>query len=171
MNAIKLYRAGRWCYERNIPVVPRLIYYLMFLIYNSSIPVSAEIGEGTVFGYGGMGVVLHHRCRIGKHVLIAPQVTVGGRSRLPGAPVIEDHCYLGPGARILGPIRVGAGSVVGANAVVIRDVPPCSVVAGVPARIIRSNINTEDYYSWQEVPLPNQEQVIGDNTPSAGRVI
>lgn len=154
MNAIKLYRLGRWFYERNIPVIPKLVYRLTFLIYNCAIPLSAEIGEGTTFGYGGMGVVLHHQCRIGRNVLIAPQVTVGGRSGLPGAPAIGDNCYLGPGAKILGPIRIGTGSVVGANAVVIKDVPPASVVAGVPARIIRSNIRIEDYSTREEV-LPD----------------
>src|SRR6059036_585141 len=80
MNAVTFYRIGRWCYERRIPVVPKLMYRLIFLVYNSSIPMSAEIGEGTTFGYGGIGVVLHSRCRIGKYVLISQQVTVGGRS-------------------------------------------------------------------------------------------
>jgi len=160
MNAIRLYRLGRWFYERHVPLVPTLIYYLIFLIYNSSIPLSAEIGEGTCFGYGGMGVVLHHQCRIGKQVLIAQQVTLGGRSRLPGAPVIEDNCFLGPGAKILGPIRIGEGCIVGANAVVIRDAPPRSVLAGVPARIIRSDIHTEDYFSWEDAAPPDREHAV-----------
>lgn len=145
MNAVTFYRIGRWCYERRIPVIPKLMYRLIFLGYNSSIPMSAEIGEGTTFGYGGMGVVLHSRCRIGKHVLIAQQVTVGGRSGMWGVPVIEDNCFLGAGAKILGPIRIGEGSVVGANAVVLEDVPPRSVVAGVPSRVIKKDIKIEDY--------------------------
>lgn len=143
MNAIKFYRLGRWCYERRIPVLPKMIYYSIFLIYNSSVPASAEIGEGTHFAHGGIGVVLHERCRIGKNVVIGQQVTIGGRSGLYDVPVVEDNCYIGAGAKILGPIRIGANSEVGANAVVIRDVPPCCVVAGVPARVIRSNISTQ----------------------------
>ena len=66
MKALTLYRVGPWCYTRGIPFVPKPLQHLMFLSYNSSIPMSAEIGEGTIFGYGGMGVVLHGRCRNGK---------------------------------------------------------------------------------------------------------
>jgi len=145
MNAVHLYRIGRWLYLKRIPVLPKLIYYVIFLVYNSSIPMSATIGAGTRFGYGGMGVVLHADCVIGRDVLIAQQVTVGGRSRIPQVPVIEDNCYIGAGAKVLGPVRIGAGSVVGANAVVTKDVPPRSIVAGVPARLIRSDIDVRDY--------------------------
>jgi len=65
-------------------------------------------------------------------------VVVGGRSELPGAPVIEDDVKIGAGAKVLGPIRIGAGARVGANAVVIHDVAPGETVAGIPARPIRS---------------------------------
>jgi serine O-acetyltransferase len=139
------YRIGRWCYVRRIPLVPSVTYHLIYLLFHASIPMSVEIGAGTVFTYGGLGVVLHHRCRIGKNVVIAHQVTVGGRSRLKEVPVIEDGCYIGTGARVLGPVVVGTGSGVGANAVVIHDVPPRSLVAGVPARIIRSDVNVVEY--------------------------
>lgn len=137
MNAIHLYNVAHWCHERRIPVVPKLLYWTTFLLYNSSIPPSAEIGAGTRFGYGGMGVVVHARARIGKNVIIAQQVTIGGRSGHTEVPVIEDDVYLGAGAKILGPIRVGRGAVVGANAVVIHDVPPGATVGGVPARILK----------------------------------
>lgn len=145
MNAVTFYRIGRWCYERRMPIVPKIMHRVIFLIYNSSIPMSAEIGEGTVFGHGGIGVVLHGRCRIGKHVVIGHQVTIGGRSRMWGVPVVGDRCFIGAGAKILGPVRIGAESVIGANAVVIHDVPPRSIAAGVPARIIRKDIKIDDY--------------------------
>ncbi|WP_437731640.1 serine O-acetyltransferase [Sorangium sp. So ce1335] len=137
MNAIHLYNVAHWCHVRRIPVVPRLLYWLIFLLYNSSIPPSAEIGAGTRFGYGGMGVVVHARARIGRNVTIAQQVTIGGRSGHHEVPVVEDDVYLGAGAKILGPIRIGRGAVVGANAVVIKDVPAGATVGGVPARILK----------------------------------
>ena len=153
MTAIKLYRVGRWCYERGIPIVPKSAHYLIRLLYHSIIPMSVEIGEGTSLS---MGLVLHERCRIGKNVVFAHQVTVGGQSGRYAVPVIEDNCYIGPGAKVLGPIRIGEGSLVGANAVVINDVPPRSVVAGVPARVIRSDVNIKEAYSGEELPNSHQ---------------
>ena len=161
MNAITLYRAGHWCYTRGIPIVPKLMHRLIFLIYNSSIPMSAEIGQGTTFGHGGMGVVLHSRCRIGSNVAIGQQVTIGGRSRLWGVPVVGDRCFIGAGAKILGPVRIGAESVVGANAVVLEDVPRRSVVAGVPARVIQRDIDITDYHDGAFPP----GMAAGDNGP------
>src|SRR3989442_13528950 len=105
MTAIKLYRVGRWCYERGIPIVPRFAYYLIRLLYHSVIPMSVEIGEGTSLGHC-LGIVLHGRCRIGKNVVIAHQVPVGGRSGNSAAPAIENSCSIGPGAWVLGQIRI-----------------------------------------------------------------
>jgi len=88
--------------------------------------------------------------RIGRNCEIRQGVTLGGNygRTLPDGrsqPVLEDGVSVGAGAKILGPVTVGARSIVGANAVVVRDVPPDSVAAGVPARIIRRN--------GQKVPL------------------
>src|SRR5207245_10135590 len=107
MNAVKFYRVGHWCYTKGIPVVPRLIYYLIYLIYNASIPMNAEIGEDTKFGYGGMGVVLHSSCRIGRNVYIAQQVTIGGHAaQLSGAPRSEDGCIIGASAKLGRAVRL-----------------------------------------------------------------
>ena len=64
--------------------------------------------------------------------MIGPQVTIGGRSDLWDVPIIEDDVYIGTGAKVLGPITVGRGATIGANAVVIHDVPAGASVAGVP---------------------------------------
>jgi serine O-acetyltransferase len=65
-------------------------------------------------------------------------VTIGGRAGHPGLPVIEDDVRIGAGAAILGPVRVGRGALVGANAVVLHDVRPYAIVGGVPARELRA---------------------------------
>jgi serine O-acetyltransferase len=145
VNAYLLYRAERWFYLRHVPVLPKVIYYTIFLLYNSSIPFTADIGRGTKFGYGGMGVVTHARSRIGQNCLIGQQVTLGGRSHIYEVPVLEDSVYVAAGAKILGNVHVGEGAIIGANAVVIHDVPAHSVAAGVPARIIRENVDVNDY--------------------------
>lgn len=145
MNAIHLYRLARALHERGVPLLPKALYYANFLIFNSSIPFTAAIGEGSRFAYGGIGVVVHGAAKIGRGVTLGQGITIGGRSRLPAVPEIGDNVYIGAGARVLGPIRIGSGSIIAPNAVVIHDVPPRSIVGGVPARILRTDIDWQDY--------------------------
>lgn len=137
MDAVRLYRIARRFHTWRVPAVPTLIRYATRILYQSVVPVEAHIGEGTQFGYGGMGVVIHKETRIGARCLIAQQVTIGGRSGYVGAPWIGDEVMIAAGARILGPVVVGDGAIIAANAVVIDDVAPGSVVGGVPAKPLR----------------------------------
>jgi serine O-acetyltransferase len=145
MDALTLHRIAHACHRHRVPIIPRLLQRINFVLFHCYVPASLALGEGTRLGYGGLGIVLHERARIGRNVFISQQVTIGGRARRFGVPTIEDDCFIGVGARVLGPIRLGAGSIVGANAVVLHDVPPRSVVAGVPARIVRTGVVTGDY--------------------------
>ena len=140
MGVLKLYRLGRWFHQHHVPFVPGVMYRLIFLLSGAVIPMSAEIGDGTVLAYGANGLVLHPHARVGKRVTLSPQVTLGGRCGHPGVPVLEDDVHVGVGAKILGPVRIGAGARIGANAVVLTDVPARAVAAGVPARILRTNV-------------------------------
>jgi serine O-acetyltransferase len=140
MGAIQLYRLGRWCHVHRVPFVPQLVYRLLFFLYGAVIPMSVDLGEGTVIAYGGNGVVLHASARVGRRVTISPQVVLGGRCGHGGVPLVEDDVHIGVGAKVLGPITLGTGSRIGANAVVIEDVPPHTAVAGVPARVVRAQV-------------------------------
>ena len=141
-----LYRIGNWCYRRKIPIFPKLFNLLIRLIHNCAIYSQTDIGAGTIFGYGGIGVVVHKRVTIGSHCVIGSNVTIGGKSKSLDVPTIGDNVYIATGAKILGSIKIGNNAVVGANAVVINDVPDNCIVAGIPAKIIKKNINSKDFY-------------------------
>lgn len=145
MNAVKFYRLERWFYLHKMEAFAKVIRAIIFFLYNSFIPYTCEIGEGTTFAYKGIGVVIHSRAKIGKNCIIAQQVTVGGRSKKQNVPVIGDNVYIGAGAKVLGDISIGDECVIGANAVVIHSVESKCVVAGVPAKVIRSGIRMADY--------------------------
>jgi serine O-acetyltransferase len=145
MNLIKLHNIGSALHRRKIPLLPTLIRYLIFLIYNSDVPCSVRIGKGTVFGHTGIGVVVHPRVVIGENCIIGQGITIGGRSRAYEVPVIGNRVYIGAGARVLGPINVGNNVIIGPNAVVIKDVPDNTIVGGIPAKTLKENIDFEDY--------------------------
>ncbi|MCK6407219.1 MAG: hypothetical protein L6Q60_14570 [Rhodocyclaceae bacterium] len=120
-----------------IPVLPRVLYGLNRILFAVVLPPSVQLGKGVVLGYSGLGTVIHARAVIGDRVTIGANVTIGGKTPHYNVPVIGNGVDIGAGARILGPIRIGDNAVIGANAVVICDVAPNSVVAGVPAKVIR----------------------------------
>lgn len=142
---LRCYNVANWMYKHHIPVLPKIMYYLQRFFFKSSLPASCVIGKGTKLGYGGIGVVVHARSVIGKNCMIGQGVTIGGKSGWYEVPVIGDNVEINAGARILGPIRVGNNVIIGANAVVVKDVPDNCIVAGIPAKIIKENISMEDY--------------------------
>ena len=145
---IDLHRAAHRLYKHGVPVLPDLLDGVLFVAFGARVPHQAEIGEKSILGHGGNGIVIHPDARVGRNVVIAQQVTIGGTGHSGRLPVIEDDCYLGAGCKILGDVTVGHNSVVGANAVVTRSVPPCSVVAGAPARVLREGVDAHDVETW-----------------------
>jgi len=90
-----------------------------------------------MFAHGGIGVVLHPDCKIGERVMIGQGVTIGGTFG-SGTPIVGSDVWIGPGVRILGDVTIGSNCIIGANAVVTRDVPDNSVVGGVPAKLLKT---------------------------------
>lgn len=144
LNAVYFYRFSNWLYTHHIPVFPKLITLLIFLIYNSKIPYKATIGKSTKFGYGGIGVVIHDRVVIADNCRIGQNVTIGGTSGHYEVPIIGNNVRISVGAVVIGPIKIGNNVIIGANAVVNRDVPDNCIVAGVPAKIIKY-INEDEF--------------------------
>ncbi len=144
MTAIKLYRIAHALYLKDIPILPKIFYRLIYFINNCHLHYTTEVGEGTCLAYGGIGVVIHRDAVIGKNCVIESNVTIGGRNNNPNVPVIGNGVMIGTGARILGDIHIGSNSIIRANAVVLHDVPENCSVAGVPAKILHENINIGD---------------------------
>ncbi len=138
INAYYFYRLSHWFYQWRIPLLPQIIKGVIFLIYNSSIPYQCKIGKGSRFAYGGIATLIHKKAEIGQNCNIGVQVVLGGRSGNEGVPKIGNNVMIGAGAKVLGAIEIGDDVQIGANAVVLQSVPKGCVVAGVPAKIIKT---------------------------------
>lgn len=147
-NPISIYYISHWFYKHHIPILPILLQKILFFVFHAVVPYTVEIGTGCTLGHGGVGVVIHPQVRIGRNVLIANQVTLGGSGRASRVPEIGDDVYIGSGAKILGPVTIGSNCIVGANAVVVKSIPSGCVAAGVPARILKQNIDAHSIEQW-----------------------
>jgi serine O-acetyltransferase len=138
------YRLSRWvhfhCHIPGLRFLLKLLgaisQKLIEILTGVELPNRAEIGGGFFMPHAN-GIIIHIDAKIGCNCNIGQQVTVGvGGSEVMGTPVIGDRAFLGPGAKIFGPIQIGDDVAIGANAVVLKDVPNHAVVAGIPAKII-----------------------------------
>jgi serine O-acetyltransferase len=118
----------RW----RVPGGNHLVRRLQTVVYGIEINNGVELGDGVDFVHP-VGIVVGGNAKVGHRVRFFGSNTLGN-AKGDGYPTLEDDVVLGAGARVLGPIRVGARSVIGANAVVLHDVPPDSVVTGIPGR-------------------------------------
>jgi serine O-acetyltransferase len=141
MDALSLWSLGRRLARWRVPWASRIARKLGLVLYSAYVPSEAEIGAETVLGYGGIGVFIHPAARIGRHCHLSHFVSIGGMGGKEGAPTLGDYVRIGTGARILGPVHIGDFAVVGANSVVVRDVPAGAVVFGIPARVVRLSPN------------------------------
>jgi len=134
--AIQIFRLAHRLHRWRIPLLPRLLYGVNRILFALVLPPSASVGRDVLLGYQGLGVVIHKDSVIGDRVRIAPGVTIGGRGEPDGVPKVGNDVVIGTGAKLLGPIRVGDGAQIGANAVVLTDVPAATLAVGIPARIL-----------------------------------
>jgi serine O-acetyltransferase len=126
------------------PFAKAMLYHFRHK-FGIDIPFSTDIGPGFYIGHFSC-IFVNERFVIGRNCNISQGVTIGtsNRGERAGNPVIGDNVYIGPGAKIIGAIRIGNNVAIGANSVVTRDVPDDAVVVGVPARVI-SNKGSEGY--------------------------
>ena len=138
VHALLAHRVAHALHNAGVPVLPRVIAYLSRSITGIEIHPAAKIGGGFFIDHG-MGVVIGETAEIGDDVTLYQGVTLGGTGFATGKrhPTVEDNVTIGSGAKLLGPIAVGHGSKIGANSVVIHDVPPNSTVVGNPGHPVR----------------------------------
>lgn len=140
LHALWGYRISHWLWQRKLKLLARGVSHLMRNLVGIEIHPGATIGKGFFIDHG-MGVVIGETAEIGDDVTLYHGVTLGGVSLQKGKrhPTLGNHVVVGAGAKILGAITIGDNSRVGANAVVIKSVPPNSVVVGVPGQtVVRS---------------------------------
>lgn len=140
LHALWFHRAAHAMWNRGLHTPSRWISHLGRFLTGIEIHPGAQIGPGFFVDHG-MGTVIGETAEIGADVTLYHNVTLGGVSwkREKRHPTVEDHVVIGAGAQVLGPITIGARSRVGANSVIVSDVPPDSVVVGVPGRVISRN--------------------------------
>jgi serine O-acetyltransferase len=142
--AIWFYRVSNRLYKKGLRFIPRFISAMGQFLTTVDIHPAATIGD-RVFIDHGIGVVIGETAIIGNDVLIYQQVTLGGVSLSHGKrhPTIENNVVIGAGAKVLGNITIGENSRVGANSVVLKDVPPHSTAVGIPARILNCDTKSK----------------------------
>lgn len=111
-----------------------LRHHFWSVVAGADIPLNSQIGGGLLLPHPN-GVVIHPGARIGVNCLIFQQVTIG-TAGTHQAPVVGDHVDIGAGAKLLGDIHIGNNAKIGANAVVLSNVPPSKTAVGIPARVL-----------------------------------
>lgn len=139
-RAIFFYRCINSSFSINFRILKYLIWLFSIIFCKVNIPQSAKVGGGLLMPHPD-SIFINHRCIIGKNVTISQGVTIGGNIYKTKnglvAPIIGDNVLIGAGAKVLGPVKVGKNSIIGANAVVVKDIPRDSVAVGVPAKVIK----------------------------------
>ena len=138
IHAVWAHLIAHWFYKKNFKVMARVISQLSRFVTGAEIHPGANIGRRLFIDHG-MGVVIGETCNIGNDVTIYQGVTLGGTGKEDHKrhPDIDDNVLIAAGAKVLGNIRVGESSNVGANSVVLKNVPPHSTVVGIPGHIVK----------------------------------
>jgi serine O-acetyltransferase len=162
IHALLGYRVAHAMFSSGVPVLPRLISMLMRMGTGIEIHPAAKIGEGLFIDHGA-GVVIGETADIGDNVTLYQGVTLGGTGFASGKrhPTVQDNVTIGSGAKLLGPITIGHGAKIGANSVVITDVPPNSTVVGNPGHPVRVDGRRPEGpdVDWIHLPDPIAEAI------------
>ncbi len=146
LHAVWGYRIAHFLWKIKLKMLARIYSNIVRFFTGVEIHPAAKIGKNFIIDHGN-GVVIGETAIIGENVLIYHQVTLGGTGNESGTkrhPTLCDNVMIAAGAKILGNIHVGRNAKVGANAVVLKDVPPGATAVGMPARIIENKEPTSE---------------------------
>ncbi len=162
VQALLAHRAAHALLGAGVPILPRAIAYLSRAVTGVEIHPAAAIGNEFFIDHGA-GVVIGETAVIGDRVTLYQGVTLGGTGFQRGKrhPTLRDNVTVGSGAKLLGPIDVGAGAKIGANTVVVEDVPPGATVVGNPGHPVKvegRRVEGPDA-DWIHLPDPIAEAI------------
>ncbi len=173
LHAIMVHRVSHWLWGHEFFWMARMLSHIGRGLTGIEIHPGATIGRRFFIDHG-MGVVIGETAEIGDDVTLYHGVTLGGTTwqKVKRHPTLENNVVVGAGAKVLGPITIGAGARIGSNAVVIKDVPPCASVVGVPGHIVQAKkekskereemakkIGFEAYGATQDMPDPVEQAI------------
>ena len=155
-HALLFYRIAHFLYGLKIPILPRFISQFAKFLTGIEIHPGAKIGKGFFIDHG-MGVVIGETTVVGDNCTLFQGVTLGGTGKETGKrhPTLGKNVVIGTGAKVLGNIKVGDNSYVGANAVVLGDVPSESTVVGIPGRIVKKKGKKISGVNLDHIHLPD----------------
>ena len=164
VQVLLTHRVAHALHEVGVPLVPFVISNTSKMVTGVEIHPAAEIGESLFIDHGS-GVVIGETAEIGRNVTLYQGVTLGGTGFARGKrhPTLDDEVVVGSGAKLLGPIHVGHGAKVGANSVIIHDVPANSTVVGNPGHPVRveGRRPTGPDADWAHLPDPVADAIKG----------
>jgi serine O-acetyltransferase len=164
VQALLSHRVSHALHEAGVPLVPRLLAYLTAAVTGVEIHPAARIGRGLFIDHGA-GVVIGETAWVGDDVTIYQGVTLGGTGFARGKrhPTVGNEVMIGAGSALLGPIEIGERAKIGANSVVIHDVPPNSTVVGNPGHPVRVDGKKPEGpdADWVHLPDPVADAISG----------
>ena len=164
VQALLAHRVSHALHEARVPLLPGMLSNVVKMVTGVEIHPAARIGRGLFIDHGS-GVVIGETAEVGDHVTIYQGVTLGGTGFARGKrhPTLGDQVIVGAGAALLGPIVIGERSKIGANSVVIHDVPPNSTVVGNPGHPVRVDGKKPEGpdADWAHLPDPVADAISG----------